>query len=385
MKRRDFLKLAGLAGVALWAPGLMAGERAAGRRTLVLLELGGGNDGLNTVIPFRDDAYHRARPSLGVPSGQVLKLDRHDVGLNPALGGLHRIWGEGELAVIEGLGYPSPNRSHFRSIEIWETASSSDQTLDEGWLAAALRGQVQKGDAAAGIILGQQGQTGELAGEVSSLVMRNPEEFIKAARRLKPARVERANPALAHVLSVQGDLLHGASVLEQTLSRGPAPRGDFGRDPFGRQLREAARLILAGVPVAAIKVSLVGFDTHARQRGGHERLLGMLGDGLSALREALVAGGAWDRTLVVTCSEFGRRVQENGSEGTDHGTAAAHFALGGRVKGGLYGQRPSLTDLDEGDLRHTTDFRRLLATAGRAWLGLPAKGLGPHKPLGLLR
>jgi uncharacterized protein (DUF1501 family) len=293
-----------------------------------------------------------------------------------------KAWGSGELAVLQGVGYPNPNRSHFRSIEIWETGSSSREVLSDGWLSRLLDKRVPESHAAAGVILGDT-HAGPLSGEARALVMQNPQGFIKAARRLESSGSRRSkNAALDHVLAVERDVIKGADILEQRLSRVGRLKG-FPRGKFGTQLQTAARLILGGVPTAAIKVSLGGFDTHANQAGPHQRLMAELGKGLAALRQALVAAGRWDDVLVLTYSEFGRRVSENGSGGTDHGTAAPHFALGGRVEGGLYGEQPSLTDLRGGDLRHSLDYRRIYATLTRDWWGI--EGGTRFKSLGFLR
>ncbi len=387
--RRRFLRCgvalaAGLPLAGLWPRPSHAAGASLGGRVLVLLELNGGNDGLNTVVPYDDRLYDRARPSLAVPRDRVLQLDER-LGLNAALEPLMPLWRDGELAIALGLGYQPPNRSHFRSIEIWNTASDSDEVLHDGWVARVL-GEAPGPDrddlAADGLVLG--GVTGPLAGgRLRTVVMREPERFLRQAAKMTPMGTAAANPALSHVLRVREEIHASASVMESRLQRAPALDTRFPQGPLGRQLAVAARLIAAGVPLGAIKVSQTGYDTHAQQAGRHPRLLEQLAASLAAFREALVGAGLWDRVLVMTYAEFGRRVAENASNGTDHGTAAPHFILGGRVRGGLYGMPPALGDLDGGDLRPTMDFRRLYATAAQGWWGLPPsrEALAGQRPL----
>ncbi len=387
MDRRQFLKWTGAASALMLAPGVSI-ARPSGSvadRVLVLVELAGGNDGLNTLVPYSDPAYLKARPSLAIERDQVLQLSSA-VGLNPALEPLMAAWKGGDLAVLQGVGYPSPNRSHFRSIEIWETGSDSDETLQDGWLGRLLDGRIPADYAAGGVVLGAE-DAGPLQGDVRAFVTRDPAQLIKAARRLRPAPSSpTTNKALAHILSVQDDLIRGAALINARHGQADLHGVRFPRGPFGQQVESAARLIIGGVPTAAIKISLGGFDTHAGQQGPHQRLLDDLGQGLAALRLALVKASLWDKVLIVTYSEFGRRVAENGSGGTDHGAASAHLALGGRVVGGLHGAQPSLTDLDGGDLKHTLDFRALYAEIARSWWGLPADALPVAlKPTGFLK
>lgn len=386
LSRRDFLRAAASGAAAFGAlPALLraladaAEGGAGGLRSLILVELKGGNDGLNTVVPYADARYHELRPRLAVPRERVLRLDEA-LGLHPALEPLWPLWRERALAVALGVGYPEPNRSHFRSIDIWETASDAREYRGEGWLAAAFsEAGERRGWAADGIVLGEP-EAGPLSGPgARAIVLREPEAFFRNARRLREAAGRTENPALAHILKVQADVHRAAEALEERLSAAPAAGAEFPKNPFGRQLETIARLLSARTPVPVFKATLGGFDTHANQQKTHERLLGELAGGLAALRKALGVAGLWDRCLIMTYSEFGRRARENGSAGTDHGTAAPHFLLGGRVRGGLYGRQPPLDRLEDGDLRHTLDFRSLYATAARGWWGLPAKELPRDK------
>ena len=380
MKRRDFLAAS---VAALFAPA--AAWPAAGadyRRLLVLVELKGGNDGRNTVVPYADARYHELRPRLAVKRDEVLQLDER-TGLHPALRPLLPLWQDKQLAVVQGLGYPAPNLSHFRSIEIWDTASRSDQYLGEGWLARAFAGHaVPKGFAADGVAVGSA-DLGPLAGlGARAIALNDPQSFLRQARLANPAGARR-NAALAHILKVEADIVQAASQLGGNTEF----RTEFPRGPFGNAVRTAAQLAANQAGIAAIRLSLGGFDTHQNQPGVHQRLLGELAEGIAALRSALMEIGRWASTLLMSYAEFGRRPQENQSLGTDHGTASAHFVAGGRVRGGLYGQAPALADLDGGNLRHAVDFRSLYATALEHWWGVPATGVlgGRFPTLELLR
>jgi uncharacterized protein (DUF1501 family) len=363
MRRRDFLA-SSLA--VLLAPRLVAAQGGGYRRLLVLIELKGGNDGLNTVVPFADPRYPELRPRLALRRDEVLQLD-HRFGLHPALKPLLALWQARELAIVQGLGYEDPNLSHFRSIEIWDTASRADQYLADGWLGRAFAAHPAPAEFAAdGVVVGGH-DMGPLAGSAArTIALANPAQFQRQARLANPTGARR-NAALAHILKVEADIAGAA----RHLSAETQFRTEFPRGAFGNAVQTAAQLAANPAAVGAIRLSLGGFDTHQNQPGVHARLLGELAEGLVALRAALVEAGRWDSTLVVTYAEFGRRPQENGSMGTDHGTAAAHFVCGGRVKGGLHGQAPRLDDLEGGNLRFAIDFRSLYATVLERWWGLP--------------
>lgn len=351
-----------------------------------MLELAGGNDGLNTVIPYEDPVYQIARPRIAIGRDQLAQLDP-TLGLHPELAPLMTSWKGGDLAIIRGVGYARPNRSHFRSIDIWETASNSDQVLTDGWVARVLKGQRRDRRAVAdAVVLGGKSSRAVSGAGIRAVSMTNPERFIRQARGIRSRTSRPRNPALAHILSVQAQIDRAAYRLGEVAARAPAITGGF-QGALGRQLKVAARLIAADARIPVIKVSLGGFDTHINQIGRHRNLMRQLGRNLTAFRDALREAGVWDRTLVMTYSEFGRRVRQNGSGGTDHGTAAPHFLLGGKVRGGLYGAQPSLSDLEAGDMRHTVDYRRVYATAAGEWLNLPntSSVLGPHRPLGIVR
>jgi uncharacterized protein (DUF1501 family) len=382
LDRRDFLARAAGASLALALPGFVGRQASAQTapaaaaaprwdRTLVLVELKGGNDGLNTVVPYADPNYAKLRPAIHVPRERVLQLDER-VGLHRALAPLEASWRAKDLAVVQGVGYPYPNRSHFRSIEIWDTASASSQVLSEGWMSQAFAGYPRRaGTAVDGIVVDFNALPATGDG-LRTVVMQDAESFIRQAERMgNEKQVAVTNPALGHLLAVQGQLHAAALGLRDQLRDAPSPVEPYAAGPWGRELDLATRLLAARVPVVAIKIAIGGFDTHARQVDTHARLLEALGEGLAQFRRNLIAAGVWPNTLVMTYSEFGRRVRQNGSAGTDHGTAAPHFLMGGKVKGGLHGTYPSLADLPDGDLRHSVDFRSLFATVSRQWWGIP--------------
>jgi uncharacterized protein (DUF1501 family) len=374
MNRRDFLKLGAVSAAGLTWPAVAA-THADFSRALVLLELHGGNDGLNTVIPYADPRYVQLRPRLGVARDTVIPLSGQ-LGLHPALEPLLPAWRERELAIVLGVGYPDPNRSHFRSIEIWETASAASETLTEGWIARLFeRHPLPASFAAHSAVIGRG--EGPLAGpRMRNLVLQDPQRFLQAAGKLKTFPQPADNPALAHLLAVHNDTQQAAGILQDRLRQAPTLATAFPSTRLGRDLEAVAQLLVARTPVAVLKVSHGSFDTHSQQRATHERLLRELAEALAAFRTVLRQHRLWDRTLVLTYSEFGRRAAENGSQGTDHGTSAPHFLMGGRVRGGFHGQQPSLANLVGGDLDHHTDFRSLYATVARRWWGANSSFLG---------
>ena len=382
MERRNFLKLLGTAIVWWLYPRALTAESAELKRSnriLVLLELKGGNDGLNTVVPYGDANYYQLRPGLAIQRDQVLQLSE-TLGINPRLEALMDLWQQKELAIVSGVGYPQPNRSHFRSIEIWETGSSSSEYLQAGWLARALKGRSISSKAVAdGAAIG--GDAGPLAGgDLNVVVMGNIEKFLRPAQRVDEMKKTTDNPALKHLLAVQNDLHRSGQALSQMLNTKRSLGTEFPKTPIGRNLETAARLISADARIPVIKVSHGGFDTHANQRANHDRLLQQLAEATAAFKLAVTQTGWWDRVLVMTYSEFGRRPAVNNSRGTDHGTAAPHFLMGGKIKGGSYGKQPSLKNLENGDLKFNVDYRRLYTTVTQNLWGLNDKFLkgGPY-------
>ena len=377
--RRAFLRLAALAPFAGVANLAAAVASPATRGLLVLVELKGGNDGLNTVIPFADPLYARLRPRLAIARDQVLQLDERTA-LHPSLARILPIWEEGRLAIVQGIGYPKPNLSHFRSIEIWDTASRSDEYLDAGWLARAFAASPSPVQFAAdGVVVGPNAM-GPLAGATGrAIALASPEQFLRNAR-LARGEGEARNEALAHILRVERDVLAAA----ERLNAGRKFDAPFPQGAFGSAVQTAAQLAANESGIAVVRLSLGGFDTHANQLQVHGNLLRQLAEGLASLREALLEIDRWKSTLVATYAEFGRRARENQSAGTDHGTASVHLVFGGAVKGGLYGVAPALDRLDaEGNIAFAVDFRSYYATILERWWGIGARSVlgGSFAPL----
>jgi uncharacterized protein (DUF1501 family) len=402
MQRRQFLgRFSSATSAALlgchapgWAQGVSQRAASVADRILILIELKGGNDGLNTVVPYADPAYLSLRNTLAIRSDEVIKIDSR-VGLHPQLQALVPLWEKGELAVVQGVGYPQPNLSHFRSIEIWQSGSKSAEYLDSGWVTRGLRaGLAAKANfTAEGVLIGSN-DFGPLAGS-HAVSLNNPEAFINQSRFATPGQGNAAvshNAALAHLLSVEGDVnvaaqgLRGERFNFQTV---------FPQGPFGNAIRAAVQVVASqkdkaagqgGVPV--ITLTLGSFDTHQNQLGQHANLLRQLAEGMAALKGSLTELGAWDRTLLMTFSEFGRRARQNNSNGTDHGTVAPHFVAGGAVRGGLHGKAADLARLDGSqNLVYTTDFRQLYTTVAQQWWGVNADPVvrGTFEPLNFLR
>jgi uncharacterized protein (DUF1501 family) len=384
MNRRDFLNSVGAASVAALVPRLaVAGRNADYSNLFILVELKGGNDGLNTVIPYSASEYYSLRPRLAIPREQVLQLDAK-TGLHPSLQPLLTMWEAGELAVVQGLGYPDANLSHFRSIEIWDTAANSGEYLAEGWLARAFaQSPPPRSFAADAIVVGGAG-LGPMAGAgTRAIALTNTEQFVRQAKLAAP-NVQARTGALRHILKVEADVVQAAA----RMAGEHAFQTEFPRTPFGNAVRTAAQVVATEARVAAIKLALNGFDTHSAQAGTQARLLKDLADGLVALKSALVETRRWQSSVVMTYSEFGRRPRENQSGGTDHGSSNAQFMVGGKVKGGIYGDAPALNRLDgNGNLAHAVDFRQLYATVlGRWWGADSAAALhGRYPTLDLIR
>jgi len=360
---------------------------------LVVLQLAGGNDGLNTLVPYEDDAYHRARPRLAKDKKDLIGL-RDGLGLNGSLPFLGELYKEGGLAVVQGVGYPNPNRSHFVSTSVWETADPQVRS-GTGWSGRFFDNACAGADPTVGI----------------SLSKRHPESF---GARLNPG-VSLSSPELyrwihsgaeggdaeAFFASLNdGEAVDGGSIAESAMRRSGAIEGEgnlaflervamdarvssakvleiaakhrskahYGGTPLARSLNMVGRMIAGGMPTRVYYVSHGGFDTHNGQANSHDRLLSQLDEALKSFFEDLKEQGNAERVVLMTFSEFGRRVAENASNGTDHGKASCMFVAGAPVKGGIYGSYPSLTELSQGDLVHTVDFRSVYGGLLGGWL-----------------
>ncbi|MFC7548030.1 DUF1501 domain-containing protein [Plantactinospora sp. GCM10030261] len=377
----------GLADLLRTASDVSAAEDHRKTRKLVIVTLYGGNDGLNTVIPYADRAYYDARPELAHEPDRVLRLD-DSLGLHPVLKGLSRLWSDRRLAVVLGAGYPNPDRSHFRSMDIWQTASPKDPATS-GWVGRWLDGTRATPEAAVSFepflppLLVGESRTGAC---VSIGGLKLPAGvttgMIGVLGRPEPNESEmRARAADSYANLVKIDQLirdaEAAEAPDATAELDTPATATGGAGVLSAQLSRVAQCVEAGVPTRLYSVSLGGFDTHAAERSGHELLLGQLDRALTSFADRLARTEAGQRVTVVVYSEFGRRVRANASDGTDHGTAGPVLVLGPQVAGGFYGEQPSLTDLDDGDLKATTDFRDIIGTLLASVLDAdPARYLG---------
>ncbi|TAK92217.1 MAG: DUF1501 domain-containing protein [Burkholderiaceae bacterium] len=391
-RRRQLLKAVGSAGLLVFQPAWAQTLPTGYDNRLILIELKGGNDGLNTVVPYADSNYSSLRPRLALTREQVLPLTE-SVGLHEELKPLLELWNNKNLAIVQGVGYPQPNLSHFRSIEIWDTASNSTEYLDTGWLGRAFEARpVPQQFAAAGAVIGSA-EMGPLLGGARTVAIADTERFVQQAHLAAPRQIS-GNAALTHVLETENDIVHAATQMTGQYDF----KTEFPPSGFGATVKTAMHVLAAGFDtqtqrmrschVAAMRLTLSGFDTHQNQPGTHANLLRQLSEGMVALKAALQELNAWDSTLIMTYAEFGRRPKENMSNGTDHGTVAPHFVTGGRVRGGLYGQPPILDRLDgSGNLAYAVDFRSLYSTVLNQWWGIPATNVlqGNFSPLPFLR
>ena len=349
------------------------------KKILLLIELKGGNDGLNTLIPQHQNAYYDARHNLAIRAPKNMHLEK-GFHLNPYLKDIKPLWDQGDMAWVQGIGYPHANRSHFHSIDVWNTASTNSSNTD-GWLTKNIF--PQQSDLLNGMIIGDETSMGPFAGKNGHAVsMENPITFLKQTKYLNKKQYHTSNDSLAHLLSTQNQINSAADLLYKTLHGSHYRRYvSFPNGHFGRSLDQVTRLITGGVHLPVFKITLSGFDTHANQRNVHNNLMSHLGGGLKAFQHAMKAAKLWDNVLVVTYSEFGRRVAENASGGTDHGSASAQLILGGRVRRGIYGKEPSLIHLDDGDLTPTVDFREMYATIVQRWWRKPNPWQGQHRTI----
>lgn len=376
MKRRDFLLYSSLLPFSgLISPA--ANANISSRRILILLELSGGNDGLNTLIPYTNSRYYEARPNVAIPRNQIIPL-KNDMGMHPALKPLLSYWNKKQLAWVQNIGYPNASRSHFRSINVWETAKISGKKSQQGWLDNYASNQARHID---GIILDDN--AGALMGDhLRTLNIENPETFLQQAKLIRTRQQTTNNQALAYILEQQQHLNTASSIIANKLQRENRINTQaFPSHKFGQQMKHAARLISSGVDVPIYKVGLGSFDTHAHQQSQHSSLLNELATGLASFAQAMESINKWNDVLIMSYSEFGRRVAENGARGTDHGAASCQFVLGGKVRGDLYGKNPNLNDLDKGDLKYDIDFRSLYATIAQKWLAQSPRTLAGFKPL----
>ena len=362
---------------------------------LVVIQMGGGNDGLNTVVPYAVDEYYRARPVIGIAKEKILKVN-DAIGLHPNLAKLKALYDNGRMAIIQGVGYPNPDRSHFRSMEIWHTADPQSKAVTYGWLGRYLDNACPGCDAARRRInpIGGIAMSGYMPAAMKSergmsIALDNPDSFRwepLTDDKFDAKKAEATFEKLNHVVTANLDdpqvarldflsrVAMNAEVSSQRIRQVTKKYKGGQTYPgtaLGNQLRLVSKMIAGGLGTRVFYVSMSGFDTHANEQGPHDRLMTELAEGVDAFYSDLDKQGNAARVITMTCSEFGRRVAQNASTGTDHGTAAPMFVFGTRLKPGLYGSHPSLEPdkLDHGDLKFDTDFRSVYATILESWLG----------------
>ena len=375
MQRRDFLKISAVAAYTISSmPGFLAraAAQAGGDRTLVVIQLTGGNDGLNTLIPYTNGAYYAARPNIAIPKNAVLTLGQ-GLGMHPALKPLMGLWDAGQLAWMENVGYPNPNRSHFASMAIWHTADPS-QASSEGWIG---RISEQIGDPFCASNIGTATPLALIAQNYALPTIDSVDNFqVKL-----PAGVQDAFEAMlgsqrsgeaAYLEQATRSMLKHTSAVQANIGKYKAG-ATYPDSKFAGQMKDIARLIASGTGQRVLYTSLGSFDTHAGQRSDQDKLLGEMAEALKAFYADMETQGLADNVVVMGFSEFGRRVAENASAGTDHGEGSVMFALGRGVKGGIHGDSPDLEHLNDGDVIYKQDFRGVYAEALTRWLNLDAR------------
>jgi uncharacterized protein (DUF1501 family) len=363
---------------------LMTPEQAEDlkNRTLVVIQLSGGNDGINTVIPYSQQTYYDSRPSLAVPKDEVLQLDSN-VALHPNMTELQNLYNNNHVAIVQGVGYPNPNRSHYESMSIWQTASI--ESGNSGWIGRYLDNAKKSGSGINAVeidpllspaVVGQQ-QSALAIESLDSFKIRplnsmssqaQTEEAINALDSIQCTSCQEYNNLVNSMMEAGLDSLTASDIVQQAASNYKTSVS-YPKNDFANRLKLAAQIVTSTLSPQIVYLQIGGFDTHASQKDTQANLLRTVSDGISAFYKDMDSKERANDTMIMTFSEFGRRVKENGSQGTDHGTAEPMFLIGGRVNGGLYGSYPSLTDLDSGDLKFNVDFRQVYATVLQDWLG----------------
>lgn len=378
IKRRNFLKTGSLAAASLFMPQFL--KAVEGKKiltpkgkVLVMLQLSGGNDGLNTVIPVRNDLYYKERRRIAVPRETALSLGT-EAGLHPTLSTLKTAFDAGEMAILNSVGYPNPDRSHFRSMDIWQSASAASEYWQTGWIGRYLDAQCA-GRPSAALEIDDTLSLALKGTQSKGLALQDPKRLFESAHSQYFVDYSAAHSAgqheeapVAYLYKTMAETLSSADYIYQQSRRKPAS-STYPATGLGKQLKTIAGLILADTDTTVYYVSLGSFDTHINQEGQQKRLFQEMNDALAAFIKDLKANGKWDDVLLATFSEFGRRVSQNASGGTDHGTANNMLLLGGGLREkGLLNPMPDLSDLDAGDLKYHVDFRQVYATLLERWL-----------------
>ncbi len=370
--RRDFLKLVGTTtGGMLFIPqflnamsreSLFAAAQQNGN-ILVVIQLNGGNDGLNTFIPYTDPMYYTLRKNIGMPKDKVLNA-ANGMGFHPAMQGFNDILQDGAMSVVQNVGYPNPNRSHFRSIEIWQNGSASNENYTRGWLGRYLDAHCKPEDNLAGLNLDVIDSPAFRGAEAHTLTIQDPARFEKQLKQLGQDSVLADNDEshLSFVRKLMVNSFAGSDNIQKAIDKSRNITATYPKHKLAQNLQWIARMIKGDLPTSVYYTGQGGFDTHANQLGKHPQLLRELSESVKAFYDDLKDSGLINRTTVLVFSEFGRRAADNGI-GTDHGTAAPVFVLGGGLKSQIVGSNPDLNNLDaNGDLKHQIDFRSIYAS-----------------------
>jgi len=379
INRRKFLHLGSLATGTLMLPKFLKAFDSpaygiSGNKVLVVLQLSGGNDGLNTVIPIRNDIYYRERPGLAITKDKALSLDT-EAGLHPSLSNIKALYDEGNLAILNNVGYPNPDRSHFRSMDIWQSASSSDEYLNSGWLGRYLDAQCPGCSKPTQVLEMDDMLSLALSGEqMKGIALRDPKRLYETSQdpffkdSLLAGMREQAEDPTSYLYKVMAETLSGADYIFQQSKLRPSVTV-YPNSEIGKNLKTIASLISSDINTRVYYVSLGSFDTHVGQQAKQEKLFIDLNDAIKPFTDDLKSNHRFEDVLMMSFSEFGRRVGENRSGGTDHGTANNMFLISGGLKNkGLLNGMPDLSNLTEGDLNQQLDFKRVYATVLNKWL-----------------
>ncbi|MEP7251206.1 MAG: DUF1501 domain-containing protein [Ginsengibacter sp.] len=387
-KRREFLQAGSLATASAMMPKFLKafdGQTMVppGNKVVVVLQFSGGNDGLNTVIPVRNDIYYKSRPKLGIVKDKALKLT-DDAGINPALTAFKGLFDEGNLGIINSVGYPNPDRSHFRSMDIWQSASDSDKYLYTGWLGRYLDAQCSgcskptqaiEVDDVLSLALKGENEKGLAVKDPKRLYNTSHEKYFKDINTAH----EKGEETVDYLYKTLSETLSSADYIYQQSKIHPSS-ATYPQTELGKNLKTIASLILSDINTKVYYVSLGSFDTHVNQENQQARLFTQLNDAMTAFVKDLKENHRFEDVMVMTFSEFGRRVAQNASGGTDHGTANNMFFISGGLKQkGLINAMPNLADLNDGDLKHQVDFKNVYATVLNKWLGADDKAILGNK------
>ena len=365
MKRRNFIKSSILAALVLSLPtSFMASPNK--KKTLVLLELNGGADYLNIIIPYKEKNYYDLRPTLALKESEYLKLTE-TLAINKDLDFLHSLYQNNDMAIINGLGYKDPNLSHFRAIEIVETGSNSNEYLEEGWLSDVLeKEELSKQKPVHAIVFGKRKKGHLFSKNLDVLQMKNISAFLKEGSKLNFDIPSSTQDATLGFLYKQKKTIERSLFSVNKYAKDVSVTIEFENSDISNSFKEAVKIIKSPMDISVIKLSQKSYDTHANQKENLSLLLKELNAGIKSFVNELKTENIFDEVLFLTYSEFGRRVKENGSKGSDHGTATFSF-VGGGVKGGLYGEYPSLTNLKKNNLIYTTEFKSFYNTLLSKW------------------